>query len=356
MPDITVVDVTGCGNAFCGAFLASWQARHASFSSNAVPAEPHSVWDKDGLEGALTYAGTWGCVAGGTMAEWQGVPGKTPLQLQELAQERFALVHSFAKAIPMPAAAGWGDGNGGLPVDMRGGIQASRASSSSQTGETAARGDLQEGHCSSVDSGGVHTPSSSSSKQAGLASQGDVPCPMASTAQDCEGSSRSSGCYSSRWNRGRSHHQDDPAAAEASGAAPVFWHQKSSYRPLRNCMDEARPPSIMLSTGDPWGSAALDDMWLKQHDIVGHPAAPSSHGRLLSHRRIMCCRHEDDMLEGAWAPFGSQVGPTGARGVRVLRLEVSKQGKRINLLRTVGGYSLLRARCCSLAAGTSLLG
>lgn len=46
-----VVDVTGCGNAFCGGFLAGLHA---------------------GLD--LQESGVWGCVAGSIMAEAQGVP------------------------------------------------------------------------------------------------------------------------------------------------------------------------------------------------------------------------------------------------------------------------------------------
>ena len=50
--DLSVVDPVGCGNAFCGAFLA---AMHRD------PAD---------LRGAVA----WGCAAGGTMAEHEGVP------------------------------------------------------------------------------------------------------------------------------------------------------------------------------------------------------------------------------------------------------------------------------------------
>jgi hypothetical protein len=51
VPNTQVVDVTGCGNAFCGGFLA-------------------------GLDTGLSLqdAGVWGCVVGSIMAEAQGVP------------------------------------------------------------------------------------------------------------------------------------------------------------------------------------------------------------------------------------------------------------------------------------------
>jgi hypothetical protein len=51
VPNTQVVDVTGCGNAFCGGFLAGLDA---------------------GL--SLQDSGVWGCVAGSIMAAAQGVP------------------------------------------------------------------------------------------------------------------------------------------------------------------------------------------------------------------------------------------------------------------------------------------
>jgi bifunctional ADP-heptose synthase (sugar kinase/adenylyltransferase) len=58
VPDTRVVDVTGCGNAFCGGMLA-------------------------GLDAGLSVAdsGAWGCVAGSIMAEHQGVPSADVQQL-----------------------------------------------------------------------------------------------------------------------------------------------------------------------------------------------------------------------------------------------------------------------------------
>lgn len=66
VPGTKVVDVTGCGNAFCGGFLA---AQHAGVD--------------------LSESGMWGCVAGSVMAEWQGVPPADVQQLVQTASERF---------------------------------------------------------------------------------------------------------------------------------------------------------------------------------------------------------------------------------------------------------------------------
>jgi hypothetical protein len=65
VPDTRVVDVTGCGNAFCGGFLAGLDS---------------------GLN--LQQSGIWGCVAGSIMAEAQGVP---------VADVRFLLPAAHAK-------------------------------------------------------------------------------------------------------------------------------------------------------------------------------------------------------------------------------------------------------------------
>ena len=62
VPDTKVLDTTGCGNAFCGAFLAAIQAG-----------------DDGGAAGAA------GCAAGSLMAEVRGVPDE--LTLNEAAQE-----------------------------------------------------------------------------------------------------------------------------------------------------------------------------------------------------------------------------------------------------------------------------
>lgn len=77
---LQVVDVTGCGNAFCGGLLSAWQSGQG-----------------------LQESGMWGCVAGSIMAEWQGVPEETPAKLQHLAQQRFDSLRP--KVIQLSAAA-----------------------------------------------------------------------------------------------------------------------------------------------------------------------------------------------------------------------------------------------------------
>jgi sugar/nucleoside kinase (ribokinase family) len=57
-PETSVVDPTGCGNAFCGALLAALLA---------------------GLGPAVAAA--WGCAAGSLMAEYSGTPQAAPRQL-----------------------------------------------------------------------------------------------------------------------------------------------------------------------------------------------------------------------------------------------------------------------------------
>eukprot|EP00879_Flechtneria_rotunda_P022940 GHRR01024248.1.p1 GENE.GHRR01024248.1~~GHRR01024248.1.p1 ORF type:complete len:330 (+),score=119.16 GHRR01024248.1:648-1637(+) len=77
VPGTQVVDVTGCGNAFCGGFLA---AQHA------------------GLD--LQDSGRWGCVAGSIMAEWQGVPPASQLeQLVVIAQQKCQLLCTAATTL-----------------------------------------------------------------------------------------------------------------------------------------------------------------------------------------------------------------------------------------------------------------
>ena len=64
-PETSVVDPTGCGNAFCGALLAALLA---------------------GLGPAAAAA--WGCAAGSLMAEYSGTPQATPRQLAADAARR----------------------------------------------------------------------------------------------------------------------------------------------------------------------------------------------------------------------------------------------------------------------------
>ena len=65
VPETKVVDPTGCGNAFCGGFLAALQA-----------GEP------------LEAAAQWGCVAASFLANCQAVPDCAPSELRLLAAER----------------------------------------------------------------------------------------------------------------------------------------------------------------------------------------------------------------------------------------------------------------------------
>ncbi len=70
------VDPTGCGNAFCGGFLASWRA-----------GEP------------LVDAGLWGCVAASFMLEAQAVPLQPPRALAAAAAQRVQALRSRAKRL-----------------------------------------------------------------------------------------------------------------------------------------------------------------------------------------------------------------------------------------------------------------
>ncbi|KAK9815220.1 hypothetical protein WJX72_000160 [[Myrmecia] bisecta] len=74
--DIDVVDVTGCGDAYCGAFMAAWQA-----------------------EQELGNAGAWGSVAGSFLAECHGVPPQPAVALYQKARERFAAVKQQIKRL-----------------------------------------------------------------------------------------------------------------------------------------------------------------------------------------------------------------------------------------------------------------
>ncbi|KXZ47604.1 hypothetical protein GPECTOR_34g763 [Gonium pectorale] len=92
--DTRVVDVTGCGNAFCGGFLAALYrgGRAAGKGTDPRPNNDVSGGDGGGSPAAgppswlgrsdLATAGAWGCVAASFMAEERGVP-LTPIpQLQ----------------------------------------------------------------------------------------------------------------------------------------------------------------------------------------------------------------------------------------------------------------------------------
>ncbi|KAF6266108.1 Ribokinase-like protein [Scenedesmus sp. NREL 46B-D3] len=80
VPGTHVVDVTGCGNAFCGGFMAGL---HAGVS--------------------MLDAARWGCVAGSIMAEWRGVPPAEVLWAPLLQQA--AAKHALLQAAGFEAGA-----------------------------------------------------------------------------------------------------------------------------------------------------------------------------------------------------------------------------------------------------------
>lgn len=71
-----MADLTGCGNAFCGGFLAEWSR------------------SKD-----LKEAGVWGCVAGSIMAEWEGVPSLMPRELHWEGVQRVSALRPQARQL-----------------------------------------------------------------------------------------------------------------------------------------------------------------------------------------------------------------------------------------------------------------
>lgn len=99
--ETTVVDVTGCGNAFCGGFLGSYSQGEG-----------------------LLQAGLWGCAAASIIAEQQGVPALPILQFRDAALQRLETlrlrVPSFGSAVQSAAAGGAGGSRG-----MAGGVGAS---------------------------------------------------------------------------------------------------------------------------------------------------------------------------------------------------------------------------------------
>jgi hypothetical protein len=80
-----VVDVTGCGNAFCGAFLASYAAGQG-----------------------LLQAGLWGCAAASVIAEQQGVPTLPLLQYRQTALQRLEARRPRVRPGRAPGAGGAG--------------------------------------------------------------------------------------------------------------------------------------------------------------------------------------------------------------------------------------------------------
>lgn len=74
-----VVDPTGCGNTFCGAFLIGW-------------------WKTRDL----LIAGLWGSVAASFMAEYEGLPPPPLSHWREQAQVRLDILRPYAKKLPIP--------------------------------------------------------------------------------------------------------------------------------------------------------------------------------------------------------------------------------------------------------------
>lgn len=78
VPKTKVVDPTGCGNAFCGGFLAALQA-----------GEP------------LEAAAQWGCVAASFLANCQAVPDCAPSELRLVAAERLQSLKHLTRHVSL---------------------------------------------------------------------------------------------------------------------------------------------------------------------------------------------------------------------------------------------------------------
>ena len=107
---LAAIDPTGCGNAFCGAFVA---AAHAG--------------------AGLREAVAWGCAAGGTMAEHEGVPKGAAAALASLApvvraRARALLLRVEARASLAPVARGGARARAALASAAAKGRRASAAS------------------------------------------------------------------------------------------------------------------------------------------------------------------------------------------------------------------------------------
>lgn len=76
VPNLHIVDVTGCGNAFCGGFLASRQAGD-------------SAWE----------AAVWGTAAASHMAECAAVPTCSPTVMHTAAVQRATAVRQGVRLL-----------------------------------------------------------------------------------------------------------------------------------------------------------------------------------------------------------------------------------------------------------------
>ncbi|KAG2435179.1 hypothetical protein HXX76_007262 [Chlamydomonas incerta] len=121
--DTAVVDVTGCGNAFCGGFLAAlYRGATPAQRTSAPVAAAGAGGANSGGGGAgpaagstseacppawlarsdLAGAAAWGCVSASFMAEARGVPLAPIPQLQDRAQERFAALRPRVHPVRLP--------------------------------------------------------------------------------------------------------------------------------------------------------------------------------------------------------------------------------------------------------------
>lgn len=116
--DTSVVDVTGCGNAFCGGFLAalyhlsrqdSLELQPSRISPVPAASGPSAQSSEQGGEhvadsdrsSILARAAVWGCVAASIMAEHQGVPQPSIASFQvRLILGRALLEHTCCLCTP----------------------------------------------------------------------------------------------------------------------------------------------------------------------------------------------------------------------------------------------------------------
>ncbi|PNW86482.1 hypothetical protein CHLRE_02g088300v5 [Chlamydomonas reinhardtii] len=121
--DTAVVDVTGCGNAFCGGFLAALYRGAAEAQRTTAPAAAGAGGDSSSGNGGagavasseerapawlaradLAGAAAWGCVAASFMAEARGVPLTPISQLQDRARQRYAALRPRVHPVRLPRA------------------------------------------------------------------------------------------------------------------------------------------------------------------------------------------------------------------------------------------------------------
>lgn len=131
--DTHVVDVTGCGNAFCGGFLAALYRNGqstATTTTNSTTTTAHTNGSGSDSSAAtqaaataaaaatpppawlyssdLPVAGAWGCVAASFMAEARGVPTVSISSLRDRAEERFRALLPRVRPVKLPGTRGSG--------------------------------------------------------------------------------------------------------------------------------------------------------------------------------------------------------------------------------------------------------